>query len=305
MSLYHKHRPQSLDEVIGNENAVEAVRAELDKDDPSHSYMFHGPTGCGKTTLARIVANTLGATGRDFQEVDTADFRGIETIREMRRNSMFQPVEGFCRVWLLDECHKLSNEAQNALLKALEDPPAKTYYILCTTEPQKLLSTIKGRCFQCQVAPLNEKQCLKLLRKTAKAEGESLGKQVYEAVFEASGGLPRNALQILDQVITADPDKRLEIAQRGSGAQGEVIELCQALMQGAGWKKVSRILKGLREAGEEPESVRRAVLGYCSNALLNGENNQAAAVMEEFADNLYDNGFPGLVLACYSVVKGE
>ena len=106
MSLYHKYRPQSLDEVIGNENAVEAVRAELNKDNPSHSYLFHGPTGCGKTTLARITANNLGATGRDFQEVDTADFRGIETIREMRRNSMFQPVEGSCRVWLLDEVHK-------------------------------------------------------------------------------------------------------------------------------------------------------------------------------------------------------
>ena len=303
MSLYHKYRPQTFEEITGNKATVESLQSCLNSQDRPHSILFYGPTGCGKTTLARIVANYLGVKGRDFREVDTADFRGIETVREIRRNSTFQPVEGSCRVWVLDEVHKLSNDAMNALLKALEDSPTNTYYILCTTDPQKLISTIKGRCSQFQVSPLGEKETIKLLRKVAKEEDDKLEQEVRGQIAQDSQGHPRDALQILDQVLGVEPDKRLEMAKKSVEVQNQSIELCRALIQGAGWKKVSNILQGLKN--EEPESVRRAVLGYCSSILLKEDNPQAGAVMEEFVDNFYDSGFPKLVFACYSVVKGE
>jgi DNA polymerase-3 subunit gamma/tau len=303
MALYLKHRPQNFDDIIGNESVIDSLQSCLSKKDHPHSLMFYGPTGCGKTTLGRIVANELGCKGSDFREIDSADFRGIDTIREIRKQAQFRPLEGSCKVWLLDEVHKLSNDAMNAMLKALEDTPPHVYYILCTTDPQKLISTIKGRCSQFQVNQLGEKEMMKLLRRVVKAEDEKLEKKVYEQIAQDSQGHPRNALQILDQVLGVEPEKRLEIAKKSAEVQSQSIELCRALLQGAGWKKISNILSGLKD--QEPETIRRQVLGYCSSVLLKEENMQAAAIMEEFTEPFFNTNFPGLVLACFSVVCGN
>ena len=300
MSLYHKYRPTTFDEIIGNTDVVASLKAVLRKEDKPHSFLFHGPTGCGKTTLGRIVATELGCKGSDFREVDSADFRGIDTIREIRRVSGYKAIEGSCRVWLLDECHKLSNDAENALLKALEDTPSHIYYILATTDPEKLIPTIKGRCAQFQVGLLNESEMMTLLRRVVKAEGESLQKIVYEQIILDSQGHPRNALQILEQVLAVEPDKRLAVAQKSAETQSQTIELCRALLNNSGWKLVASILKELKQ--EDPESVRRAVLGYCNSVLLAGENERAAKLMEMMLEPTYNTGWPGITFACYAVV---
>jgi DNA polymerase-3 subunit gamma/tau len=302
MTLYLKHRPKCLDDVIGNQDIKKTLRNYLQMEDKPHSFLFHGPTGCGKTTQGRIIANELGCKGSDLREVDSAEFRGIDTIREIRKQSQYRPLEGPCKVWILDECHKLSSDAQSALLKALEDTPRHVYYILCTTDPDKLIKTIRGRCSQFQVAPLSEKDMFKLLRKTVKAEGDKLTKPVYESIIEAANGHPRNALQILDQVLAVDPEQRVEVAKQAEQTKSQSIELCRSLLNGAGWKKVSNILKDLKN--EDPESIRRQVLGYCSTVLLSQENAQAGAIMEEFIEPFYNTGFPGLVYACFSVICG-
>lgn len=302
MSLYHKHRPQTLDDVVGNKETVEALRADLSKPEPPHAFLFSGPTGCGKTTLGRIVASILGSKGTDFQEIDSADFRGIDTVREIRRQTQFLPLESPCRVWLIDEVHKMTNDAQNAMLKGLEDAPPHVFFVLATTEPQKLLPTIRGRCAHYPVNPLNETQTLWLLRRTVKAEGASLSKAVYSQIVQDSEGLPRNALQILDQVLAVPEETRLEIAKRSGEQQSQTIELCRALLGGFGWAKVRNILNGLRE--EDPEKIRRAVLGYCNSVLLKGENIRAGWIMEQMLEPFYNTGWPGLTFACYSIVNG-
>jgi len=302
MSLYHKYRPQKFSEIRGNKETVMALQAELDKEDRSHAFLLTGPTGCGKTTLSRIVANMLGAIGNDFREVDSADFRGIDTVREIRKQSQFKPLEGSCQVWLIDECHKLTNDAQNALLKTLEDAPSHVYYILATTDPQKLLATIKGRCSQYTVTPLKEKEMYKLLRTVVKKEKEALTPEIYEQIIQDSQGHPRNALQILDKVLGVPPEKRLELARQVVGQQSQIIELCRALLSATGWKKIASILYGLKD--EDPESIRRAVLGYCNSILLKGENDKAGIVMDEMEENLFSTGFPGLTLRCYRIIRG-
>lgn len=204
---------------------------------------------------------------------------------------------------MVHNCHKMTNDAQNGLLKALEDTPAHVYFILATTEPEKLLKTIRGRCSQFQVDILDDAQMFKLLRHVVKSEGAKLSKNIYEQIIEDSLGHCRDALQILEQVLNADPDKRLAIAKRAAELQSQTIELCRALMGNAPWKKVASILQGLKT--QDPESIRRAVLGYCNAVLLKGTNNQAAIIMEEFIEPFYNTGFPGLTFACYSIVNGE
>lgn len=304
MSLYRKYRPQSFDEVVGNEETVKALRGQLSKDPVPHAFALVGPTGCGKTTLARIIARELGADGEDFREIDSADFRGIDTIREIRRQIHFKPLAGGkARVWLLDEAHALPTVSQEALLKGLEDPPDHVYFILATTNLQKLLPTIRGRCSIHQVRPLKEVETIRLLRPIVKAEGESLTREIYEQIAEVSKGHPRDALQLLSQVLAVPPDQRREAAEAGLIEESAVLDLCQALLTSSGWKKISVILQGLRD--EDPEKIRRAVLGYCTTVLLKGENDRAGLVMEEFREPLYDIGWPGVVLACYSIVRGE
>ncbi len=303
MALYHDYRPTTFDEVVGNEQVIASLKAEMQKETPAHAYLLHGPTGCGKTTLGRIIAKELGCHEDDFAEIDSADFRGIDTVRDMRRQSQFQPMSGKCRVWLLDEVHQNTKDAQHALLKALEDAPAHVYYILATTEPQKLLPTIRGRCTQYQVNQLTNKEMLMLLRRIVKAEGKKLTKEIYEHIIESGQGHPRNTLQILDQVLNVDEDMQVEIAKQAVELETDAIELCRALMQRASWKKVASILTKIKD--QDAESIRRLVLSYCNSILLKGENMTAGLVMEHFIEPFYNTGFPGLTFACFSIVCGE
>ena len=302
MNFHTKYRPETYDDVFGNEDIIASLRKmTADPETSPHAFLFSGPTGCGKTTLGRIVARELGAKGNDYREVDSADFRGIDTIREMRKQSQFRPLEGKLRIWLLDECHKLSNDAMNALLKALEDPPSHVRYILCTTEPNKLLATIRGRCTQFPVEPLSERDMKKLLRRVVKAEEATLDKEIYDQIVLDADGHPRDALQILSKVLSVDDDKRLSVARRTAEAQSQTIELCRALTSRTGWPKVAGILAGCK--AQDPELMRRAILGYMQAVLLKGGDPGIAAIMEDFLDPFYDSGYPGLVWACYSAVN--
>lgn len=302
MSLYLKYRPTDLNEVRGNAETVEALEGMLGtlRNCP-HSFLLHGPTGCGKTTLGRIIATRLKCTGQDFREIDSADFRGIDTIREIRKQSQYKALEGPCRVWLIDECHKMTNDAQNALLKILEDTPQHVYFILCTTEPHKLLNTIQGRCSQFAVKPLSDRHMLRLLKKVVLTEGKELQQEVYNQIAQDSLGHPRNALQILDQVLSVGEDKQLEIAKRSAEEQSESIALCRALLENKEWKVIRTILTGLKD--QDPEGIRRHVMGYAQAVLLKSDNQQAGLILDEFRDPFYNGGFPLLTLACYSIIK--
>lgn len=303
-TLYRKYRPKSLEDILGNDKLVSALERYLqDPETCPHAFLLHGPTGCGKTTIGRIIGERLGCKGSDLREIDTGDFRGIDTSREIRKQISFQPLEGDVKVWILDECHQLTTDAQDAMLKILEETPSHVFFILCTTNPEKLKKTVRDRCTQFQVNLLPDPVMGKLLRSVVKQEGENLQKLVYEQIIQDSLGYPRNALQILDQVLRVDPDLRLGTAQKAAEETSKSIELCRALLDAKGWKEIGLILSGLKE--QDPEGIRRHVLAYCTTVVLKGKNNQAALIMETFQEPLYNIGYPGLVLYCYTVINGE
>lgn len=308
MSLYQKYRPSSFNEVVGNREITSTLKGMLrDMETFPHSFLFYGPTGCGKTTFARIIANELKCSQQNIIEIDTAQFRGIDTVREIRRNAQFRPLGGGVRVFIIDEVHKMTTDAQNAFLKILEDTPKDIYFILCTTNEKSLLNTIRGRCSQFQVSLLNDTQMELLLSTVAEKEGETISNDVLSEIVKSANGHPRNALTILEQIFAVPEKRRLRFARQAVVEEKQSIDLCRALLKPESWDKVKTILKGLK--GQDEEGIRRVVLGYATNTLLSTNNAKiqmrASIILEEFVEPFYNSGFPGLVLACSAVINGE
>jgi DNA polymerase-3 subunit gamma/tau len=302
--LYQKHRPQTFEDVVGNRNLVATLKSAIkDKNKFPHALLFVGEYGCGKTSLARIVANELECHENNLIEIDTAQFTGIDTVRDIRKSAQFTPLGGGVRVFIIDEVARASKDAQNAFLKILEDTPPHIYFILCTTDENSLIPTIRSRCSRYQVSLLSDAEMNALLTEVVSKENEKLDSIVFEQIVKSAQGHPRNALTILEQVLATPEKRRLKVAEQAQIVETESIELCRALLARKGWTKVKEILKNLK-ANDDAESVRRLVLGYMTSVILNKEDDQCALILECFAEPFYNSGFSGLVLASYQVCKG-
>lgn len=305
MPLYLTYRPQSFDEVVGNKSTVASLQSILKREeDIPHAMLFSGPSGCGKTTLARLVVQKLGIKAEDLIEVDSADFRGIDTVRNIRQQMRYAPLSGKRRAWILDECHQLSKDAQSALLKALEDTPEHVFFILATTDPQKLLTTITNRCMKFEVHTLSSKQLVDLLCWVLKEEDaeERVPTKVVAAIAQNSLGSPRAALVMLDKVIDMESEGMLAAVEQAAREEHQVIDLCRALIYNDKWAKVKKLLLSLQE--QEPEQIRHAVLRYCNVVLLNEDEPRAYVVMDCFRSSFYEaGGMAGLTMACYEALN--
>ena len=300
--LYKKHRPKTLRMMVGNDNTVKSLSNMIERGTLPHTILFHGPTGCGKTTLARIVRRELNCNNLDFNELNCSDFRGIDTVRAIRQTMNLAPAAGDCRIWLLDEVHQMSKDGMHATLKMFEDTPKHVYFILCTTDPQKLLKTIRNRCCEMPVRLLTHDELEKLIKRTAKREKIDLSEEVLDATVSAAQGIGRTALVLLDKMASLDEDERLKAIHDKIAEENEAIELCRALIGKKPWADVAKILKNLKG---EPESIRYAVMGYARQVLLKTNKHQAYLVLDCFKDNFYDSKAPGLLLACYESIHGN
>ena len=288
--------------MIGNTSTVLTLKNMFERKTLPHTLLFHGPSGCGKTTLARIVKKELGCGDIDFQELNCSDFRGIDTIREIRQNMMLSPINGPCRIWLLDEVHQMSPAGMNAALKIFEDTPSHVYFLLCTTDPQKLIKTIRTRCCEMPVEHLVSRDIMLLLKRVSKREEIELDDDVAEDIVDACEGSARSALVMLDKIKNIPKEQRAEAITKQGEEQREGIELCRALIQRKTWRDVTKILKGLKA---DPEKIRWSVMGYCKAILLKEKNNVAYHVLTCFEEPFYDSKENGLVGACYIAIHGE
>jgi len=288
--------------MVGNEATITALESALTrKKDFVHSYLFTGPKGCGKTTLARIAANVLDITELDFKEMNSANYRGIDSVRDMIEQAELPGMgKSRRRGWLLDECHKMTTDAQEAMLKLLEEPPSHAFFFLATTDPQKLKPTVRDRCHEYKVESLNNVNMAKLIRTILTNEKVDLDKNVINHIMSAAKGSVRSALVILDKVIDLETADMMTVIDSLDLEENEAIDLCRALINGDKWIKVTEILKKLGDS--DVENVRQSVLGYCANTLLTKDAARAYVIMDAFRNPFYNNGRAGLVMATYEAV---
>ena len=304
-----KYRPDTFDDVVGNEGAVNSMKSILKKERNKipKAWLFTGEPGCGKTSLARILSYELGCSRMDFQEYNASSTRGIGFVRIFQENVVTYPRDGEIKIYLFDEVHRLTAEAQDAILKTLEEPPDHVFILLATTDPGALIGTIHSRCTKIKVEPLSSKKMIPFLKdilyeELGKEDSGSFPDDVLKAVSDNSNGACRDALKLLDMIIDMDDfDEMIEVVQQGVPEEGDFRELVGMLMDSkTQWVKMGGFLKTF---SGDPEKTRRGILKWFTTILLSDGSIRTALILEAFENNYYETGKTGLILSCFQVIS--
>ena len=224
-SLYRTYRPQTFKDVAGQEAIITTLKHAIDEKKIAHAYLFCGPRGTGKTTVAKLLAKAVNCTGDpkpcgecenckqiengthpDVIEIDAASNNGVEEVRSLIDKVKYAPTQGQYKVYIIDEVHMMSPGAFNALLKTLEEPPAHVIFILATTEPHKILPTIISRCQRFDFTRLTDQEMVQRMQYVFKEEGKTYDDGSLELIARLANGGMRDALSILEQCLAYNDD---------------------------------------------------------------------------------------------------
>jgi len=300
--LYKRYRPQKLSEVVGQDDAVNTLRDFIRRKAVPHFLLFAGESGCGKTTTARILKRALNCSDIDFHELNIADLRGIDVVRDIRSHVMQAPLGGDSRVWLLDEAARASVDAQNAFLKLLEDTPEHVYFIMATTEPQRLLATVRNRATIIRFKALPSKELENIVNGVVAKEGIKTTEAVVDRIVKLADGSPRKALVLLNQVMGIEGEEGQSAAVDAGDATKDAIELARALVNPrCRFTDLVKVLNGIEGLEDQCEGIRRLVLSYMASVALKNPKlaGRAVYVIQSFDGDFFSSGKAGLVSACW------
>jgi DNA polymerase-3 subunit gamma/tau len=311
-ALYRKYRPQSFEEVVGQEAVVRTLSNAIGTDAVRQAYLFAGPRGTGKTSMARILAKCLNCaqgatttpdgtchacraiaagTSLDVIEMDAASQRGIDDIREIRDRVVLQPVEGHYKVYILDEAHQLTDAAWNALLKLIEEPPPHLVFVFCTTDLSKVLPTVRSRCQTFVFQRPRLQDLVKVLRQIADAEGIEASDQALALVARSGRGAYRDAVSTLDQLASATGNQvtvQSVLELLGTVEEEALFRICDLVID----RDTAGVLTYLEELAERGHDLGRLVVDLSEHlrqimlAQHLGDVPEAAATSEEARERL-------------------
>ncbi len=290
MSLYLKYRPQNFTSLVGQEHAKKTIQSALKSNSLSHAYLFCGPRGTGKTSLARILAKGLNCvspvsevepcnqceictsinTGRlvDLIEIDAASNRGIDEIRELREKIVFAPSQAKTKVYIIDEVHMLTKEAFNALLKTLEEPPSHAYFVLATTEAHKIPETIISRCQQFSFSRIDVSDISQRLKEIAETEGAKYEMEALDLIAKLSAGGLRDAIGLFEQMMTAGDVTTEKVSESLGLTGGEHLEKFFNYLLERKTLKAVQLLNQIKSKGRSTAQFLKEIISYCREQML-------------------------------------
>ena len=213
VALYRKYRPQSFEEVVGQDHIVKTLEGAIENGNIAHAFLFCGTRGTGKTSVARILARAIGCTNNDLTEIDAASYTGVDNIRELNESVNTLPFESPYKVYIFDEVHMLSKGAFNALLKTLEEPPKHVIFILATTELEKVPETVVSRCQTFVFKKPTQKILKDMVLSVSKKEGFSLEQSSADLIAFLGDGSFRDTQSILQKIIGSSSDKKISVEE--------------------------------------------------------------------------------------------
>lgn len=296
ITLYRKYRPKNFEEVAGQKEIVKTIKTSLRNGKTSHAYLFTGPRGIGKTTLARLIAKGVNClengitdepcnrcenclainngTFLDMVEIDAASNRGIDEIRQLKEKINYQPVKGRKKIYIIDEVHMLTKEAFNALLKTLEEPPEHVIFILATTEADKILPTIISRCQRYDFKTLSLNDMKEQLRFIGKNEGVDIPDDVLELIYESSGGSVRDAVSILERIMVTCLGEEITLEKSeevlGVTSAKKMEEFLMEIKE-KNYTKLVKTLDSFWNDSVEIELFFKDFAKYCKGLMAKGE----------------------------------
>jgi DNA polymerase-3 subunit gamma/tau len=309
-SLILKYRPQTWEELVGQEAVVRSLTTAIRNKTRPHSFLFTGPSGTGKTTIARLIAREMKVLPENISQIDAASFSGIESVRSILSTLPFRGWGEAPRLIIMDECHSLSKPAWQALLKSIEEPPAHVFWVFCTTEPDKVPETIKTRCLAYSLKPVRPDTLAEWLEGIAESEGITLGAKLVGLIARKAEGSPRRALSFLNACAAAESkDEVLSLIDSVEQSEG-AIALARLIVkgQGFGWDEARRLVEGMDEGNME--GVRLTIYNYATKALLGTQGEKQAvrlaAVLHAFSGTYNPSEGKGpLLLSIASLLFGD